>query len=138
MKRKNTRFCDICGEMFYATSARYCPDCTSSMKIQDVPEPENKGNCVCWFDGLDYAIHECDIRRKLARERAADNKPYQMPQCGKCTEDMPKIEAPTSDEEKRCGWCHKKFEGRTNQVYCSNTCQGKRRRHSLKLRKAKK
>lgn len=128
------RPCELCGEIFDINYQRLCDECTEQQRVLDVPEPEYKGDCVCWYDGFDYQIHQCDNRRKIARERRAQKKSYLMPQCAVCTPGKAIVEKPEQDE-KRCGWCQKGFEGRANQVYCSNTCQGKRRRHSDKLRR---
>jgi len=123
MITKNFKFCSQCGELYEkcksAKNHSLCPACRDAVKLSKIPEPDDLGTCTCWYDGLDYKIRECNTRRALARQRKAEGKPYQMPQCGKCTPDMPK----KVELDYRCYHCFKSFQPRTGQQhYCCEKC----------------
>ena len=124
MKTHKLRVCSRCGEMFEVKGGfknqHLCPECREEQYWQKRPSPEKKGLCVCWFDGLDCEISECDQRRKIARERLAEGKPYIMPQCAACTEDIPKKPELTFF----CGFCYSKFDPTTpSQRHCCQKCK---------------
>lgn len=129
--------CRDCGKNFFSKNGkdRYCSDCRTKRGRLVTPSPVYKGMCTCWYDGLDYMIHECDCRRKLARERKRQGKPYIMPQCAFCTPDKPV----NFKELQTCFFCGRGFESKNpGDKYCSKSCQRRdKQRQRKRLEKEK-
>lgn len=129
--------CHDCGRQFLSKhgNKKYCKDCYSNHRFATAPDPVYKGVCVCWYDGLDYMVHECDVRRKLARKRLEEGKPYQMPQCLDCFPGRPEVII----RNFRCSYCGKEFlPSKKNKSACSDECRIKRNNNSAKSRQKSK
>ena len=128
------KVCVDCGEIYFGRNSDLCKECREKKYYKNIPEPEDVGECECWFDGAEYKIHECDNRRKIARERREKGLKYMMPYCADCTPEMAtKLEpfVPVTI----CAWCQKEFAPKQNQQrYCSRTCSIARQNHTYRMK----
>lgn len=144
-KLKSARLCTRCGEIMDVKAGRgdLCTICKDAVKLEAVPEPEDEGSQICWFDKIEVKKHHCKSRRALARKQHSTGKVPSMRQCLRCrtsSSTMPLVCDPDSDYigEAVCRKCGCMFKRKSyNKVLCP-TCTVDSEREASARSQAKK
>lgn len=85
-KLRTSRLCAKCGEIMDIKAGRgdLCTVCRKEAALEAIPEPEDIGEQMCWYDHIEVKKHHCKARRELARRQSDSGKKPQMQQCLVC------------------------------------------------------
>lgn len=144
-KLKTARLCTKCGEIMDIKAGRgeLCTICKKIAAMESIPEPEDEGSQLCWFDKIEVKKHHCKTRRALAKKQRSTGKVPSMRQCLRCgtsSSTMPLACDPDADYigEAECRKCKCTFKRKAyNKVLCP-TCTVDNEREASARSQAKK
>lgn len=128
-KLKNARLCTRCGEIMDVEAGRgdLCTVCKKEVELESIPEPEDIGEQMCWYDHIEVKKHHCKSRKELARRHKEMGKSPQMPQCLVCGTNkkcMPYTCDPDADyiDSAECKRCHQMFKRKSHNKQLCPDC----------------